>query len=231
MKIICNLVATALIVFAACNPATADVEASEIGVGGLIARNEHNVSIENERLTIEGFPRDTKILVEYEFLNHSNLDITTVVAFPIPDYIVPATANSHLDPGFEDFRVWIDGTEVKYDTNCKALLNGHDYTNVLNSLGIDICTHAYFFVDKKGNYTSPSPDYQIPKLPEEAQATLKALGLITDSPEWLVRKRYYWTQTFPAGKMVKIRHEYRSRSGVTKIFGPDDENLSPSPNS
>ena len=150
MKIICNLVVTALMVVAACSPATADAEVVEIGAGGLVARNEHNVSIENEQLTIERFPRDTKILVEYEFLNHSNQDITTVVAFPVPDYILPLTVNSHPDPGFEDFRVWIDGIEIKYDTDCRAILNGQDYTNILNSLGIDICRHAYFCVDKKG---------------------------------------------------------------------------------
>lgn len=229
LNITCQLMLAALIVLATGSPATADAEASEIGAGGVIPRNEHNVSIENERLTIKDFPINTTILVEYDFLNHSNQDITTVVAFPIPDYIWPQTVDSHFDPGFEDFRVWVDGIEVKYDTQYRAMLNGHDYTNVLSSLGIDIGTHAFFYIDKKGNYSYPSPDYEIPKLPDEAQAKLKAFGLITDSPQWLVRKRCYWNQTFPAGKIVKMRHEYRSKNGITKIFDSEAENLSPSP--
>lgn len=234
MKIICTLVVIALIVFAACNRVTADVEASDIGAGGLVARNEHNVSIENERLTIEGFPRDTKILVEYDFLNHSNQDITTVVAFPIPDYDL-GTVNDHMNPGFEDFRVWVDGVEVNYDTDCRAILDGHDYTNMLNTMGIDICTLAYFYKCKDGGFdcTMKGEDFQIPKLSEEDRKTLRAYGLIRDDdyPEWLVRKRYYWPQTFPAGKIVRMRHEYRPKIGVTKIFHPDKENLNPYPKS
>ena len=32
-------------------------------------------------------------------------------------------------------------------------------------------------------------------------------------PQWSVILRYHWTQTFPAGAVVKISHEYENRSG------------------
>jgi hypothetical protein len=86
--------------------------AASTGVGGIQLRREANISMEKERLTIS----ESKVTVEYEFLNDTDKDITTEVAFPIPPY-----DNSPDDPvnvpGFNDFRLWADGKELKYSTD------------------------------------------------------------------------------------------------------------------
>ena len=55
---------------------------AEIANGGLRARQETHVVMRSERLLIS----QTKIRVEYEFLNESPAPVETVVAFPWPGY-------------------------------------------------------------------------------------------------------------------------------------------------
>ncbi|MGO9415524.1 MAG: DUF4424 family protein, partial [Syntrophobacteraceae bacterium] len=54
-------------------------------------------------------------------------------------------------------------------------------------------------------------------LPKEAQARLKAAGALDDAlaPNWSVSITYHWKQTFPAGKVVKVRHEYDAIPGFS----------------
>jgi hypothetical protein len=90
--------------------------AASTGVGGIQLRREANISMKQERLTIS----ESKVTVEYEFLNDTDKDITTEVAFPIPPY-----DNKSDDPGgipsFNDFHLWVDGKELKYSTaECAA---------------------------------------------------------------------------------------------------------------
>jgi hypothetical protein len=109
--------------------------AASSGAGGIQLRHEANISMEKERLTIS----ESKVTVEYEFLNDTDKDITTEVAFPIPPY-----DNSPDNPGgipdFNDFHLWVDGKELKYSTDVRAKLNGKDYIDILNPLGVDIAS-------------------------------------------------------------------------------------------
>jgi len=228
------LLAMCYIVIGTSIPGMTDVQSQEMAAGGLTARNESNISIENERLVISGMCSTTKIVVEYDFLNHSSQDITTLVAFPIPDYPCPISSGHPSEPGFEDFRLWVDGMEVKYDTECKAIYNGHDFTNILTSMGVDISSFGRFLGTIHGEGTEIADrNYQLPELSEDARNILKEFGLIewdknfrdSITPRWLVRKKYFWNQRFPAGKVVRMRHEYRAREGITKIFPSDTENF------
>jgi len=56
--------------------------AASRAIGGIQLRREANISMEKERLTIS----EAKVTVEYEFLNQTDKNITTEVAFPIPPY-------------------------------------------------------------------------------------------------------------------------------------------------
>ena len=63
-------------------PLSANDSDASVALGGVQLTREPRISMESERLTISL----SKITVEYEFLNESDKDITTDVAFPIPPY-------------------------------------------------------------------------------------------------------------------------------------------------
>jgi hypothetical protein len=172
--------------------------------------------MEKERLTIS----EAKVTVEYEFLNQTDQNITTEVAFPIPPYDV-----GFLDAGgtrdFGDFRLWVEGKELKYSVDVRAKLRGRDYTDLLKSLGIDIASFGHLDFDRGEGH----PTGQITKVPKGPRDQLIRLGLISgpdDSPPglpgWEDVKTYSWMQTFPAHRVLHVRHEYTPSIGFGMTF-------------
>lgn len=177
--------------------------AASVGLGGVQLGREARISMERERLTVSV----DKITVEYEFLNGTANDITTEVAFPVPPY-----DRHFLDAGFpkgvDDFRVWVDGRAKTYQVDVKAMLNGIDYSRLLQQLGVDVAYLGHF-TDDDPKHDPYSPD--IEKLTRSQREELKRLGLIRSDNGfmgWTVVKIYHWRQTFPARKALHIRHEY-----------------------
>src|ERR1019366_6323318 len=152
--------------------------------------------MEKERLTIS----EERVTVEYEFLNETNKDISTEVAFPVPPYDCKFD-----DPGwprsFDDFRIWIDGKEVKYQTEIKAKANGSDCSKLLRRFGVDIATFGHIDF---GDFHS----IDFKKLSQSQQNKLTKAGLFDPYPLWSVLKTYHWRQVFPAHKILRVRHEY-----------------------
>lgn len=191
-------------------PAFGNDGAASVAVGGIQLKREARISMEKERLTIT----TKKVTLEYEFLNPTDQDITTEIAFPVPPYdefYEDASSPKRLD----DFRVWVDGQETKYQTETKAMLNGLDYTALLQKLGVDVASLGHF------DYTSRpdphSPDVE--RLPAAQRDELKRLGLIRDNGfmGWTVVKTYYWPQTFPARQVLHVRHEYAPVLGFEQL--------------
>jgi hypothetical protein len=198
-------------------PAGADDSAASVALGGIQFEHEPRISMEKERLTIS----QSRVTVEYEFLNESDQDITTEVAFPIPTYEA-----SHAYPtyAFDDFKLWIDGKEVKYLVEARALLGKRDVSAILKRRNIDIPTLGHSL----GAKDDCSPD--IDRLPRKVGEQLIKAGLFDGSydaggcgglPLWKAQKRYYWKQTFPAHKILRVRHEYTPGFG----FEPLDPDL------
>ena len=126
-------------------PAFGNDGAASVGVGGIQLKREARISMEKERLTVAR----EKVTVEYEFLNSTDEDITTEVAFPVPPY-----DETYLDASFhkrlDDFRVWVEERETKYETDVKAMLNGVDYSELLRNMGVDVVSLGHFvFSDKR----------------------------------------------------------------------------------
>jgi hypothetical protein len=162
--------------------------------------------MEKERLTIS----EARITVEYEFLNESPSDITTEVAFPVPEYNV----YSFITPGprdLEGWHVWVEGRELRYQVEARAMLGSRDYTKLLAKLGIDVGSFGHLdFLAAGGEFL---PDIQ--RLSQKQQSELTQAGLMRDDlPQWAVLKTYHWQQTFPAGKILHIRHEYQPQLGL-----------------
>jgi hypothetical protein len=205
---------TALLVLAS-SPSYANDSAASRAVGGIQLRREAHISMEKELLTIS----EKKITVEYEFLNEDTNDISTEVAFPIPPYDV-----GYFDAGgtrdFADFRLYVEGRELKYNIDVRARLGDVDHTELLKTLGIDIASFGEFdYNDQSGN-----PTGQIAALTPAQRQELVRTSLIQgpdDSPPWMpnweVLKTYHWTQTFSARKILRIRHEYHPSIGFTQI--------------
>ena len=180
--------------------------AAEIALGGIRLKQERRVALVKERLFIS----KKKVRVEYEFVNESDSEVATEIAFPIPDY--------HLDLGngwspIEDFKVWVNGVDYPYQTEARALVGGKEVTSLLNETGVHIASFGDF---KEGSYTSNTPSQsQMDSLPKQALDRLTASGALEWAdpinkflPDWTVKKTYHWTQKFPPKAVVRIAHEY-----------------------
>jgi hypothetical protein len=213
-----------LLLLGAALPLAANDSDASVGLGGVVLTREPRISMESERLTISL----SKVTVEYEFLNESDNDITTEVAFPIPPYENTERAGGIRD--FDDFRLWVDGQELKYQVEAKAFLwkyDGHgnkvgrprDVTTVLRRYNIDISSLGHY---KDGKYDNV-PDFE--RLSPDARKFLDDYGVIdvegpgNSIPEWEVRKTYYWQQRFPAHRVLHVRHEYTPAFGFEGMHG------------
>lgn len=212
------LIVFILIIYVQSIPLSANDASAGIATGGIILKKEARISMEKERLTIAL----NKITVEYEFLNQSDTDITTIVAFPIPGYS-PFTEEFYR--GIPDFKLMIEGIPVKYQTETSALnKDGQEYTKLLKELNIPV----------EGKIVSSEFGDQVvelfKKIPENKRKPLYTAGMFEkdengDSwPCWTVRKTHYWEQKFPAHKIVKIRHEYTPDVGF-KFLGYEDQDI------
>jgi hypothetical protein len=187
----------AVLVLGSCVFSLGNDSAIEFAAGGIQLRREPRISMEKERLTLSL----NKVGVEYEFLNVSDEDITTEVAFPIPPYKFDPFSGRR---DFSDFRVWIDGEELKYQTEVRAEVKGVNYASLLRRLGISVLDFGTYDVD------APTDKSQIGTLPKPEKEKLVRLGLIeTDGlPDWTTSVTHYWSQRFPAHKSLHVRHEY-----------------------
>jgi uncharacterized protein DUF4424 len=199
-------------------PALADDSAASIAAGGLVPRRETRIVMAKEVLRIS----DKKVVVDYDFRNDTNQDVTTEVAFPVPPYTLDLVTGDVAEQSFSNFRLLVDGKPVPFKTEVKATLDGRDVTATLDADKIDIPSFGHFD-------DPPGPDYptrDFIRLPKNEQEQLKAWGLFNMDEgfplaSWTVNLQYHWRQTFPAHSTVHIRHEYTPVKGF--------EGLDPSP--
>ena len=191
--------------------ASANDAAASTAAGGIQLRREARISMEKERLTVS----EKRVTVEYEFLNETDHDIATDVAFPVPPYDNNFTRAGGWR-GIDDFRVWIDGRAVNYQTETKATLRGNDVSERLRHLGIDLASFGH--IDSSGDFKSPD----IQRLSQRQQDELIRDGLIDADlkfAKWTVAKTYHWQETFPARRLLHVRHEYAPVIGFELLTG------------
>ncbi|MGL4236733.1 MAG: DUF4424 family protein [Tabrizicola sp.] len=216
--------------------------AANDGFGGLSATGltfseTEAVAMEEENLFI-GLDR---IAVDYVFRNITDKDVTGEVIFPLPpvpiwsdyDWNLPEDRNR---PNFVNFTAVVDGVEVPVSVDRIAVIEppwedgrplaeqydtpGRDVTADLERLGIpltldgDAVVSALTALDEAGRAEVQSL--------ELADYDSLAAGIY---PKWSIVLRYHWTQTFPAGKTVKISHEYENYpyGGLFGWSDPPDE--------
>jgi Domain of unknown function (DUF4424) len=184
------------------SPACANDSAAAMAAGGLELVKNDQVRMVSEVLRIA--PR--LVEVNYVFENAGNADVTTEVAFPLPDLDQMVNNNSPLSIAFDGqanfvgFQVWIDGREVHPEMEVRAFTqDGRDVTAGLKRIGVD----------------------PVKPISDESRSgvALRDLGVAEVDgrhilPTWTTRVSFHWSQTFPAGKQVTVRHRYRPVYGA-----------------
>jgi hypothetical protein len=207
--------AAAACAWALAGTAAANDTSAALGTGGLQFVQNDAVEMRSEDL----FVSEKEIRVRYLFRNTSASDVTTIVAFPMPDiFFSEGQAVEIPDPkseNFLDFRTVVDGTPVQAAIERKVFALGLDRTRLLTEHKVPLMPF--------GDATEAALD----GLPEPVKAELVRTGVahVTEydagkgmqkhlSPfNWTLKTTYYWTQTFPAGKDIAIEHRYRPSVG------------------
>jgi len=205
--------------------------AAETAAGGIRLREERRVTMRKERLVISR----TKVArtaavtqgdryhvsVSYEFMaDAGGPEVRTEVAFPLPEYgygFLDLAGTRRID----GFKVEVDGRPVQPTKVVRAYVAQREVTKQLAAAGLDAETFAGFTGDAK------APGYAVARLPRPQREALLAEGLLYPEvigdpfafgPNWSVVVTYHWRQLFPAGKVVRVRHEYDAVPGLAYDF-------------
>ena len=195
--------------FLYCALAHANETAAGIAATGLYFREEKNISIEQEDLYIS----ENKIEVTYLFKNHSNQDIETEIAFPIPNYYYDISGNTFY-PMYDDFTVEVNGNKFNYQEEVRAFLKKVECTKLLADIGISAKNFGYMIHDPLKRRPPDEKEDLFANLTEQQKQILLKNKLVKMEgnraiPAWTVSREYHWTQLFPANNTITIKHSYR----------------------
>ena len=189
---------------------------AELATGGLIFTKSNDIEMQSEELFISM----EEIRVQYHFYNRSDRDVTTQIAFPVPDipygvddfnFIIPTNDPENI----LGFTTTVNNRPLGASVERKAVLNGVDKTEILRNLGVPI---------------APSLTQKYDYLSQKTWDQLVRLGLIQDTPRadgyiqprWTLKTTYYWQQIFPTHQEVIIDHHYLpSVGGVVPMAASD----------
>lgn len=199
---------------AAVLPARANDSTGFQGTGGIELSTTNDIRMVSEDLRI-GLD---EIRVSYVFRNVGDRPIDTLVVFPLPDLDLsqaPTAANWNFPvdgADFLGFRLWVDDRPLTPQLERRAFHQGREVTRELEAAG------ALGLAPWKAQ----SYDEQVKAIPAASLDQLRRSGLIQpgeddNAPQWVLRTRYHWRQTFPPGVDVRVRHAYRPFVGTALI--------------
>ncbi|WEK49826.1 MAG: DUF4424 domain-containing protein [Candidatus Kaistia colombiensis] len=215
------LLAGALVASARANDSTAALAA-----GGLVYVLTEDIEMQSEDLFISM----DAVRVRYTFENHADHDVTTLVAFPMPDiqgsidFMVSIPVDDPVN--FLGFKTLVDGKPVETRVQQRASALGIDQTALLTSLGVPLALHLD--ATRKALDALPQPDKDnlvqlglaaIDEYDNDGKGMVKHLA-----PSWLLSTVFYREQTFPAGKRLVVEHSYQpsvGRSADVSFVAPE----------
>lgn len=214
------LFASAFIITSMATSLRANDTSAVLGVGGLSLTTSDDIVMESEALYLS--PSDVR--VHYVFRNESDRDITTTVAFPLPDVDQSAYSAVFLpvedQENFVGFRVTTDGKSIHPKLEQKAVTDeGTDVTAAITKAGLPV------------NSKLPGWEKKARALPDNVWRKLVEQGLIEEeesanrsadfSVTWNLRATFHWEQTFPAGRTIIVDHHYKPIVGGVSIFADE----------
>lgn len=203
-----------LMLGAAAVPAAANDSTGFQGTGGIELSVTNDIQMVSEDLRI-GLD---EIRVSYVFRNTGSQPIDTLVVFPLPDLdlskgtTAPNWNFPRQEADFLGFRLWVDGRPLSPQLERRAFHQGREVTRELEAAGALALSPM-----APGSY-----DDQVKAIPAATLARLRNSGLIQEgeddnTPQWVLRTRYHWRQTFPPGVDVRVQHAYHPFAGSALI--------------
>ncbi len=189
--------------------AYANDSVARVGAGGLELLKTDDIEMVSEVLEIS----TSKIKVTYHFLNTSDKDIKTIVAFPMPAFDMGAvfSEDKRNQKPLDSFRVHANGVLVPIEKNRAFLIDNIDVTARLREIGL---SDKQIF-DPRFTCIDTALDLQESR---DCVLTPKQINAIKDmlmrGHKWQIKETAYWEQIFPAQKDVEIVHEYRPFAGL-----------------
>lgn len=195
-------------------PATANDSVASMGAGGLVLQRTEGITMVSEDLFLSA----REVRVTYQFLNHTDEGIETIVAFPMPD--IPPGYMGDMGGRLDDpahivpFITWVNDRAVWSDVEYKAVVDGVDVTERLRALDLPLAPHGQDSWDA------------VNALSESVRRSLTDEGILDSGrkpdgsldwslPNWTLKTTHYWTQWFPPGEAVEITHLYAPAIGGT----------------
>lgn len=196
--------------------AAANDTSAALGTGGLQFVHNDAVEMSSEQLYVS----EREVRVRYLFRNRTDRDVTSIVAFPMPDISYSEREidipNRSAD-NFLDFKTTVDGKPVETATERRVFALGLERTRLLADLKVPLMPLL------------PETAAILDGLPAEKKAELVSLGIARVDEydlgkgmekhltpfNWTLKTTYFWTQTFAAGRDIVIEHRYRPSVGQT----------------
>ena len=212
-------------------PALANDGFGGLSATGLTFDQTEAVAMEEEKL----FIGIDKVGVDYVFRNTTDTDVTGEVIFPLPPVSVWSSYESMMNlpedlskEDLVDFTATVDGKPVTVTIDRIAVLEapweeGRPLSQQYDTPGRDVTAELQRFGLPLTLEVDRIREILLAMSPED-QAAATAAGIAdfyegdpaqNVTPDayalWSIVTRYHWTQTFPAGKVLKISHSYTNR--------------------
>ena len=200
-------------------PAAANDSVASMGAGGLVFQRTDGIEMRSEDLYVSA----REVRVRYRFFNRTERDIGTLVAFPMPD--LPGGIESDValeDPLQMPFTTTVNGRRVATNIEQKAVLNGVDRSGLIRGLGVPLSPRGEATMQALVALPRPQIDMLIEMgLVEDRSWTDAGVRHLELTPLWTLKTTHYWTQIFPAGRELDVRHRYAPAIGGSagSIFG------------
>jgi hypothetical protein len=199
---------------------------------GLVVRNEKDIQIEREELSI----RRTRIEVSYVFKNDTDNNIVTEVGFPIPPHQLDSSGIITY-PIYDDLKIEVDGLPIHRGEITHAIADGKDVTTVLERLNISIKDFGKNSSQKKGFYWFGPYFNSLGKNEQKEliDSGLAKIDLASEAfrgekrfyyPAWSVETTYHWTQAFPAKSKTSTKITYTPNPSQSSNFDVERELIS-----
>jgi hypothetical protein len=207
-------VVAVLAAFMLAAPVEANDSVASMSAGGLVLGRTDGIEMRSEDLYVSA----REIRVRYRFYNRTDRDITTLVAFPMPevtgghegDLAIAQDDPTLLTP----FATAVNGRSVATNVEQRLFLGDVEHTALIRALGLPLSPHRSETRDAIAGLPRPQIDMLIELgLVEDRSWTDGGVRTVDLVPLWTLKTTHYWTQVFPARREIGIDHRYRPAVG------------------